>query len=117
MTATTEPSTADEDPKNILAEALSVHDSSDDDEENKDSEEKNKNSDQTFVVETANESEIQKESKITGENNANLVRVHKIQVAPQANQIPSFCMNLKRCHIYNLFKHFSCKRISFIADK
>ena len=117
MTATTEPSTADEDPKNILAEALSVHDSSDDDEENKDTEEKNKNSDQTFVVETANESEGQKESKITDKNNENLVRVQKIQVAPSANQIPDFYMNLKRRYIYNLFKHFSFKRISFITDK
>ena len=90
MTATTEPGTADEDPKNTLAEALSVHDSSDDDEEYKDAEENIKNSDQTFVVETANESENQKESEITDKNNENLVRVQKIQVDPAANQIPGF---------------------------
>ena len=114
MTVTTKPGTADEDPKNILAEALSVHDSSDDDEEYKDTEE---NSDQTFVVETANESENQKASEITDKNNENLVRVQKIQVMAAANQIPDFYLNLKRRYIYNRFKHFSFKRISFIADK
>merc|ERR1712131_497606 len=53
------PST-DEDPKNILDEALSVHDSSDEDEDGKNDE---KPTDATFVVESLQESEESKVSK------------------------------------------------------
>jgi len=58
-TTTDERSTTEEDPKNILDEALSVHDSSED-EENENTDEKNKSSDKTFVVETDNESKTDK---------------------------------------------------------
>ena len=65
MTATDERSTTDEDPKNILDEALSVHDSSED-EENENTDEKNKSSDKTFVVETDNESKTDKNKENLG---------------------------------------------------
>ena len=84
MNASDEPSTTEEDPRNILDEALSVHDSSDEEnEENENTEEKTQSSDQTFVVETANESESQKESKKTDKNGENLVRVQIILVRSQ----------------------------------
>ena len=127
MNAGDEPSTTEEDPRNILDEALSVHDSSDEEnEENENTEEKNQNSDQTFVVETANESENQKESKKTDKNGENLVRDQKYRLRSQPiksqhyrleQNTMIFYMNLKRRYIYNLFKHFSFKRISFITDK
>ena len=79
-----EPSTTEEDPRNILDEALSVHDSSDEEnEENENTEEKSQSSDQTFVVETANESENQKESKKTDKNGENLVRDQKYRLRSQ----------------------------------
>lgn len=65
------PST-EEDPKNVISEALSVHDSSDENDESEDTEEKTKTVvNETFVVEHAELKKL-KESKKMDENKENL---------------------------------------------